>query len=634
MSFRQQEAPPGVRTGSEGVTSSSMRCPQCTNRNSVAAKVCSECGATLPRKPVPTEIKFGLGFAAAVLILIGIALAFIPRLNDPQIALANAGKALANGPKSKSDANQLTTDFDKAVTTYLEKQGNLSAKDLAKKLQAALPGSLFEVNAFDLPRNLKLVEIDQGLRAFDYALFQNEKETKIIPIPGFEVFDVGTDISDSSGPVLVLVGHSAGQPPHKPQVKVLAIMPGTLKDLSEHAVPKINGEGTANLASNKKDVVANISLLSLAQNDKLFDIKPGENFVVPDENIPVNLVWKDGRYTASKQPGIGQLSSICKIARWANNEINVPGYSALLNRDSLKIQKKINANRASTAPGTTAYVVKATDATPSKLGGPKIAYLMQNSLQAIKVELAKGKSANGYIVSALELKLPETVAAATPTTETTSTATDTSTAEATTAANAEAEMKKAIAIAEPSVKPTEKTTSDNTEHTPAKITVKETPDVPEKTPEATTETTSESTSTTESSTGAQLFPASGKIKLRSGPSTDFKPITELEETTPITVLGKKDGWYKVSAAGKEGYVYGGLVKSKTADAFTTATIKKSKTVMDSNHHQLSTTHVGDHVVVIGGIQNDKYKVQLANGKIGYVDKDAIDVAVEAPQLVP
>lgn len=631
MSFHQQEAPPGVRTGSEGVTSSSMRCPQCTNRNSVAAKVCSECGAPLPRKPVPTELKFGIGFVAAILVLIGIALAFIPRLNDPQIGLANAGKALANGPKSKSDAAQLTTDFDKAVQTFLEKQGNLSAKDLAKKLQSALPGSLFEVNAFDLPRNMKLVEIDQGLRAFDYALFQNEKETKIIPVPGFEVFDVATDINDSSGPVLVLVGHSAGQPPHKPLLKVLAILPGTLKDLSEQAVPKISGEGNANLASNKRDVVANISLLSLVQNDKLFDIKPGETFVVPDETIPVNLVWKDGRYSAMKQPGIGQLSAISKVARWANNEINVPGYSALLNRDSLKIQKKINANRASTAPGTTAYTVRTTDATPSKLGGPKVAYLLQNSLQAIKVELSKGKSANGYIVSALELKLPEAVVAAAPTT---STATDTTTAETKTPDTTEIpDTTKSIAIAEPTVKPTEKSTPE--EHTPAKITIKETPDTPEKTPETITETTPETSSTTtESTTGATLFPSSGKIKLRSGPSTDFKPITELEESTPITVIGKRDGWYKVSAAGKEGYVYGGLIKSKTADAFTTATIRKSKTVTDSNHKSLTTTHVGDHVVVIGGIQNDKYKVQLANGKIGFVDKDAIDVAVEAPQLVP
>ena len=82
---------------------------------------------------------------------------------------------------------------------------------------------------------------------------------------------------------------------------------------------------------------------------------------------------------------------------------------------------------------------------------------------------------------------------------------------------------------------------------------------------------------------------------------------------------------------KEGYVYGGLVNSKKSDGYTTATVSKAEALQE---HTKGKSSKGDHLVVLGGIKDGKYKVQLANGKIAYVDKDAIDVKVDAPDFVP
>jgi uncharacterized protein YgiM (DUF1202 family) len=124
------------------------------------------------------------------------------------------------------------------------------------------------------------------------------------------------------------------------------------------------------------------------------------------------------------------------------------------------------------------------------------------------------------------------------------------------------------------------------------------------------------------------------IKIRRGPNTEYRSVAEVPRGSQLKIIGKKNGWYKVSANGKTGFVYAGLIDYKKSDAYTTATVTKSKTVSDDNHHDVYKTRQGDRLVVLGGVKNDKYKVQLANGKTGYVDKDAVDVSVDTPQLVP
>jgi uncharacterized protein YgiM (DUF1202 family) len=131
----------------------------------------------------------------------------------------------------------------------------------------------------------------------------------------------------------------------------------------------------------------------------------------------------------------------------------------------------------------------------------------------------------------------------------------------------------------------------------------------------------------------QFVDADG-VKVRSGPGTEYRNVTEVTRGSKLEVIGKQNGWYKVKVNNKEGFVYGGLVDSKKKDSYMTATVNQVESVKDSKHNHVAASKAGDKLVVLSGVEDGKYKVQLANGKIGFVNKDAIDVKVDAPSFVP
>jgi uncharacterized protein YgiM (DUF1202 family) len=601
-----------------------MRCPECNQRNSVAAKKCSECDFEFPKRPIAIQVKVIVGFAVCFLFLWGVGLAIVPRLNDPSVALETSAKALANGTQSKAEDKEQLDKFDSAMRFYLKQSQALPSQELTRKLQSVLPGSLFEVNAFNLPHNIRLVEIDEGLHCFDYLLLKDtNNETKLVAVQGLDVFDNGTVISDPAGPALILVGHTAGTSGHRPQIKVFAMPAGELKDESERAVPKIEGDGKAALAPNNKDIVANISLISVAQLENLFDEKTVSSLPVPDETLRYTLVWKDGKYTLRTEQGSGALATLCRVAKWATRKITVPAFTALLNDDGKRAIEAMSPD----GTGDGAFSLKKAGTEQAKKGPTKYAYVLTSPVKNVKVQLSR--NANGWQVVGLNVQEGSVnIASATPTTEP-AIKTDADAAQASTpSVEAAPKMEPAptpAPITEVAPKSTEETSSNAKEEKPAETAGTTTS---EKKPEEAVEVEAPTPSN-------PLTPTVlGKVRLRDGPSTDFKSVAELDANTPLEVIGKKDSWYKVKAGSKEGYVYGGLVDYKKPDAYTTALIKKDKPVKDSQNKAVATAKIGDRLVVLGGLENNKYKVQLSNGKVGFVDKDALDVKVDAPQLVP
>ncbi|MGH9549626.1 MAG: SH3 domain-containing protein, partial [Terriglobales bacterium] len=76
------------------------------------------------------------------------------------------------------------------------------------------------------------------------------------------------------------------------------------------------------------------------------------------------------------------------------------------------------------------------------------------------------------------------------------------------------------------------------------------------------------------------IPSGDKIKVRTGPATDFRQIAEASGGSKFQILGKENGWYKVKCGQKEGYIYGGLVETKKSDAYMTASVKHVQAVTD------------------------------------------------------
>src|SRR4030095_862212 len=150
-----------------------MRCPDCKQRNSVAASKCKACGAKFKRKPIPPGIKLtGVVLALSIPIWVAVSLV-IPSLTDPEQKLTRIAKQVAEGPKKPEDAKRLHEEFDAAVRSYLSRFGQQPNEVLAQKLGKIFPASDFEVHVFNLPRGLKVVEIDANLQASDYLVMKS-----------------------------------------------------------------------------------------------------------------------------------------------------------------------------------------------------------------------------------------------------------------------------------------------------------------------------------------------------------------------------------------------------------------------------------------------------------------------------
>src|SRR5271170_1435881 len=124
-----------------------MRCPDCSSRNSVAARSCLSCGHKFKRKPVPRGLIIGAAVAAAGIAVWSAGAAIIPNLTDPEQGLIRVSKQVAAGPKNQDDSKRMSHDFDKALRSYLTKQAGLPTPEIAKRLQKILPEAAFEVHA-------------------------------------------------------------------------------------------------------------------------------------------------------------------------------------------------------------------------------------------------------------------------------------------------------------------------------------------------------------------------------------------------------------------------------------------------------------------------------------------------------
>ncbi|HEY9774048.1 MAG TPA: SH3 domain-containing protein [Planktothrix sp.] len=325
-----------------------MRCPECSTRNSVAANLCFDCGHKFKRKPVPLPVKATIGISLGGFVLWGVAMALVPSFIDAGNSLTRTAKHVAAGPSSAADAVKMHNDLDVAVRKYLKEIGNEKTPQLAMKLQQNLHSTAYEVHAFDLPRRLKLVEVDTGLNACDYLLMPDQNTVKIFPIPGLEVFDGGKVISESGAPTLVLVGHTGYGVPH-PQVKVMALLPGDIADETEKAVPAMKGEGKPQFARNNKDIYVPLSLWSLGTAQGLFKNPPNVVARQDDDTIRLALEWKDGHYRPTANIGSSPLAAVYAVA-WA---IKTPGpnpFSSYLGDNGVQFAKQYQAQKPGVSP--------------------------------------------------------------------------------------------------------------------------------------------------------------------------------------------------------------------------------------------------------------------------------------------
>lgn len=273
-----------------------MRCSECAERNSVAARKCEFCGSKFNKRPSPLSLKLACG-GVAVAITASIAASWlVPKLVDPEENLGRVAKTLAAGPTSVEQANKVKSDFAVAMKNFLKTAGDDKTPALNASLQKLLPTSAFEVHIVDLPRGLRVVEIDTVLQASSFLVMKTGSGTKVFDLPAFEVFDDARILNDSAGPVLALVGHSSGPPPHKPMVRTYALLPDSIMDETEKLVPAFKVDGVAKFAKNNQDIQVEFSVPAATNGGGK---RAKKNAAPTTERLAFgNLKWKDAHYVS------------------------------------------------------------------------------------------------------------------------------------------------------------------------------------------------------------------------------------------------------------------------------------------------------------------------------------------------
>jgi uncharacterized protein YgiM (DUF1202 family) len=618
-----------------------MRCPECTVRNSVAAVQCKECGVKLARKGNPNAVKYaligagslavlGLG-AAGLSVIPSITTNLFPALVDSESNLQKVSRRVAQGPKTKEDADHLKSELENSVKLFLEKNASLSTAEITAKMQKILPSSSYEIHVFDLPEAHKLVEVDTVLQSCNYLISGKE----VAVLRKFDVFDEAKVINDKGVQTLVLLGHQNAQAGRKPQVKVLTIGSAGIKERTEQAVPFFSGEGTAKFAANGKDIAIEVTVASRAGEEDLFTPSSLRATGLPDENLQLSLVYDNGKYELKDDNGDSQMAALRAIAfvvadpaqrgRFRKYLTN-PTADQLNSLGKLKVcpplfevkrkGKSVVAAAPAADDGSRRSRRRRREAQKAAAQqGSGNAYTIGNAEDAFEVVLARGSSGLYQTQQIRRIKVEghtgeESATVASSYEDKTSSLVDKllSTPDHDGTVKPEpVDTTVAVApLAVPSTKLSEKTASSK---------------VTERTVDAEKGTVSSALN-------------SETVKIRRGAGTHYRTIAELPRGADLEIIGKQEGWYKVRVKGREGYIYGGFVNCKTKDAYTTATVKSGKSVKDESNRTVTHTQAGDRLVVLSGINNNRYKVQMANGRTGYVDKDALDVSVEPPTFVP
>ncbi len=352
-----------------------MRCPECTQRNSVAARKCMFCGRRFKRKNSPAP--FIAGAAVVAIVLIGVLVAAIlPLFRSGTPDLDTLGDKMAQGPKSAEEAQTMKSQLDECLMQFLVKHGHLPSSDLLTKLQSQLPTSTFEVLVFDLPHQVKLVEVDCVLQPSDYLIVNSKSGPKPFRLSGLSVFDEARLISDKTGEYLVLLGHTSGGGDSSPQLKVLSIGPdNTLADKTDSVSPRVSGEGAAQFDGKSSAIKLTRSFVSAARGERLM---VGElPAPIKDEQFTTLMHWKNGKYEASYTLGDSRIAALYSVASCLVAPTEVEKFKPFLAEN---VQSSLTSLAANPAPSGPEFRVSADAASaPRKPKGPPIEYFRLSS---------------------------------------------------------------------------------------------------------------------------------------------------------------------------------------------------------------------------------------------------------------
>jgi len=537
-------------------------------------------------------IKVVAGIAAVGLCL-GLASAVGSMFSGaPAPKLKPIAERMAAGPKSPEDAQIMRSELDNAVIKYLEQHGSLSSADLLTKLQTEVPSSAFEVLVFDLPNQIKLIELTCVMQPSDYLVVPAKSGVKVSRVKGLQVFDEARLVSTTPDPCLVLIGHTTGDRPKEAQVSALALLPsGEVADRSDKIVPPIQGPGSAAFIGTSNNIKVERGIVSSAKEQKLFD--PSVNF--KDEPFMTNLTWKNGKYEASSSMGTNEVGALYAVASSLVDPTAIESYRQQLAPEVRETIKGM-ADKPVVAPGNFKIAKISKDSSGRKRrsrrssGDSGNSYLLSSPARAFEVGLVK---AGRWSVTGLkETSAPESVATEPvgdgASTASATTSVMTSVAQEAPEAKVVDKQPDKVAVVSPPTESREdkrkkereaereaaKDREREKKRELAKVKEREEREArEEKKRELAREKEREEKKQRElakkkesepKSSGGSRGETTSRVTMRTGPARGNKSIFDIGRGESVRVLGEQNGWVKISANGREGWVYGSYVKRSSS----------------------------------------------------------------------
>ncbi len=575
----------------------------------------------LPRRPLPIKkYAAAAGVVAGVVVLGLAAMAVVPSMFDSEQHLQKLAKRVAKGPKDFQEAMRMKGELEAGFQDFLNKNKKLSAKELQEKLQKILPSSAYEVHIFDLPNSSKLVELDTLLQSSSFIVSQKRAAL----LKGFDVYDAARTVE--AGPdeskdqnYMVLLGHQNAQSGRKPQIKVLSLKGDDFNDISSNAVPSFTGDGSATFAKTGADISMELSIASKATTEKLFAISGITASGLPDETVKASMTFNQGKYTLQEASGKDKLACLRAVAfvladptqkdRFYKYFPAVAG--RLVGAKPLSKRNQPLFYISANGSGAVAKeIVKQSDDGDDDKRGRHRKNRRRRHRQVEKITVNqttnKFKIYNDDDAFALSLARDNGMyvcvdfkrVATTP---------EGSGKQGAIAQGYENQTSSLVDrfLDAPNAPDSAISTGGPVEiSSPSKIV--------------------ERRAASQSGTITSNL-SSPTVKLRAGAGTGNRIVGEIPKGSPLEIIGKQDGWYKIRSNNKEGYVYGGFVLCTTADAYTTATARRDASIRDENNNRIGHADAGDRFVMIGSAERNKYKVQLSSGRFGYIERSALDV---------
>lgn len=119
------------------------------------------------------------------------------------------------------------------------------------------------------------------------------------------------------------------------------------------------------------------------------------------------------------------------------------------------------------------------------------------------------------------------------------------------------------------------------------------------------------------------------LRMRSEPSTSASIVTQLDKSAAVAILGKQDGWYRVSYSGNIGYVSADYLIEDQDGLFThngriNADDVNVRAAASADSQRVASVSKGSYLTV-NGFADGWYAVTCQYGTTGYIRSDFVDL---------